>query len=296
MKNPNSFEKVAAGLSSRQRLFLEDPKWGIVPWLKHPASKTPQSEVLDILVIVPGILQDLSAIQASKQTSQLQSRHLQGRVEAQLLSLFKWRWLWHGRSNHEVQLEHPIETPSSSATRTLGRLQFSRLSVATEIMLYNTTLMWLLIILYQLNPTPVAVETIQASANNAMPADGIIARFPPDHPLWPPGTAVALREPALEICRTFEWITRHRDHSGETSELYLFAISMAMTVLQNVPKALPWIKTLLSHGTAKSGPGGSQFGIGFHLNLEAIETLGKGQAQDSLFTDADTDLFSEMQI
>lgn len=284
-----------AALNARQRLFLQDLKWRTVPWLQNAASKLPQSELLDILVTVPGILQDLSNLKASSRTSQSQCRCLRDRVEAQLLSLFKWRWLWHGRSGHEVRLEPLIETTCYPPTSPLGRLKFSWSVVATEVMLYNTTLMWLLAIFYQLNP-PNAIDTIQTCAIHAMPPDNIIAKFPLDHPLWPPGSAVTLREPMFEVCRTLEWITRHRDDSGEPLEVYLFPISMAMTVLRNIPSAMAWVKALLHSGpgSVKNGQGASQLGLGFNLNLEAVESLGTDQVP--LFIDADKELFSTMKI
>lgn len=290
-ENADLFEQAVTALIGRQRLFLEDEQWRTVPWLQDPSSKTPQSELLDILIVIPGILEDHSTLKVSRRTSQLQYQHLRSRAKAQLLLLFKWRWLWHRHSGHEVSLATCTNTSPNSTTESFGRLHFRRFVVASEAMLYNTTLMWLLALLHQLDPSG-AAPTIHAIANTAMLPDGIVARMYPDHPLRLPGEAVTLREPALEICRTFEWINRHQDDSVEPSYLYLYPVGMAMTALQDDPDALAWVKALLHASPTTSGyaSGTDQSGFGFYSSREAFVAPGTGRMQGSMFMDADTDL------
>ena len=44
---------------SKERSFLAEEKWLTVPWAKSKASKTAQSQLLDMLMPVPGILEEI---------------------------------------------------------------------------------------------------------------------------------------------------------------------------------------------------------------------------------------------
>lgn len=288
--------QIIAGLFGRQRLFLESEQWRTVPWLQHPTLKTPQSELLDILVVVPGILQDYESLDSSDVTSQTQLQELQARVGAQLILLYQWRWQWQIRCAHEVGADTSFPQSYPAATAPTFRLRFRRFVVASELMLYNAALMWLMALMFKINPNG-GSHAIQACATTAMPPPDIVASTS-FYPLWLPGGTASLREPALETCRIFEWVARHHDSSREPTYLYLFPIGMAMTALQDDPEAMTWIKALLnaSPATASYALGANQAGFGFYLSREAFAEPGIVQVQGDLFTAPDIELFGAMRI
>lgn len=267
-----------------------------MPWLQHPDFKTPQSELLDILIVVPGILQDFASLESSSFIDAAHLQEIQARVETQLILLYQWRWQWQFRSAREVGADVDFFQSYPSATQPTLRLRFRRFVVASELMLYNATLMWLVAMLFKLNPVS-AGNTIQACATTAMPQSDTVASTS-FYPLWPPGGTYSLREPALEICRTFEWVARHHDSSREPTYLYLFPVGMAMTALQDDAGAMVWIKALLqaSPATASYASGANQAGFGFYLSREAFAEPGIVQVQGDLFTAPDIELFSQLRI
>lgn len=55
----HSKQAIAACLSTK-RTFLADPSWITVPWSEKP--KSPKDELVDILVQIPGLLEDVEAL------------------------------------------------------------------------------------------------------------------------------------------------------------------------------------------------------------------------------------------
>ena len=198
------------------------------------------------------------------------------RVQTQLTKLYQWRWQWHARSRHEVCLE-------TFDTEPIHRLHFVRFVAASEIMLYNSILMWMLALVFKIDPIK-AAEHVETCAAASAPPTGPGERYASFAPLRRPGASVSLRDPAIEICRTFEWVTRHHDCSNEPTFLYLFPIGMAMTALQDDPASMSWIRTLLnvSPVTANYAQGENQAGFGFYLSREALLGTDRVQAEESL--------------
>lgn len=206
--------QVVAALARKRRLFLGDEQWRMVPWLRNPALKTQQSELLDILVVVPGILQDYTEMVQSISTKAVQVQGLLNRIRTKLSLLYSWRWKWQARFAHEIRADTDCELPGFNVAGELGRLHFDRLAVAAELMLYNTTLMWLMALLFKLRSSD-ATGDIEDCATAARPSNDVMSTVTSFHPLLGPGEAVTLREPALEICRAFEWVIRHHNDRTE---------------------------------------------------------------------------------
>ncbi|KAF4468718.1 Transcriptional regulatory moc3 [Fusarium albosuccineum] len=293
----NAFEAaratlLAASLYGKQRLFLEEKRWQTLPFALNPASKTPQSQLLDILVAVPGILQDYAALQPPTNSC----GDLLYKVESLLADLYRWRWAWQLRSGDQVELDgnntfqlngRAAETLGSIGTsRQYGRLRFGKFVLATEIMLYNATLMWLLALLWKMDPVG-ACERIEASAVAAAPS-GAGIKYVSFEPLRRPGASIAVRDPAMEICRTFEWVTRHHSRSKEAAFLYLFPMGMAMSVLEAEPEAKAWATSLLSKSpiTANYAQGQNPAGFGFYVTPEALHP-DTAKARHQLFSAQD---------
>ena len=292
----NAFEAaraimVVSALIGKQHLFLDAEQWRTVPWTRHETCKTPQSEMLDILVMIPGILHDHAIWDASLQSHHTSGHGLQERVKIQLVTLYRWRWQWQARFGNEVCLELIDPSPHTSNSRRSRRLCFGRFAAASEIMLYNATLMWLLALLHKMDPLGVA-QHIEACAAAAMPPNDGEAHTTSFQPLRRPGIAITIHDPAMEICRTFEWVTRHHKCSKEPTFLYLFPIGMAMTALQHDTENMGWIRALLniSPVTANYAGGENQAGFGFYLSHEAL------LAPDRVHAEKHSQLFSEQDL
>ncbi|KAH6961972.1 hypothetical protein BKA56DRAFT_598155 [Ilyonectria sp. MPI-CAGE-AT-0026] len=294
----NAFEAaratlLIAGLVGKQRLFFDDIKWRTVPWALNPASKTPQSELLDILVVVPGILQDHAASEKAAALEAFSHLDIAERVQEQLTILYQWRWRWQADSGDQVTADTGRTwQPNGAAvavlgsigtSRHLGRLRFGKFIAATEIMLYNAALMWLLALLWKTDPLG-AGQRIEACATAAMPEDEE-TRCRSFEPFRRPGASLTVRDPALEVCLAFEWVSRHHSRSKDPSFLYLFPVGMAMSVLDQEPEIKKWAQALLEKSpiTANYAQGDNPAGFGFYLTRQALDPE-EIQATQQLFS------------
>lgn len=293
----NAFEAARAtvlvtGLVGKQRLFFDDERWRTVPWALDPKSKTPQSEILDILVVVPGILQDHAAWEQSTAPDPASLQEIIKRVEKQLVALYEWRWRWQSTSGHHVGVDEAEKQPPNGpafaslgpigSSRKFGRLRFAKFVAATELMLYNAALMWLLALLWKLDPFG-AGPRIESCAVAATPQGSEAWEISFD-PLRRPGSSLTVRDPAMEVCRSFEWVSRHHQRSKEPTFLYLFPVGMAMNVLELEPEGKTWVKSLLDKNpiTANYAQGENPAGFGFYITSQSLNTE-KVQADEQIF-------------
>jgi hypothetical protein len=248
----------------------------MVPWLQDPESKSQQSKLLDILVIVPGILQDYTEAHALATPEPVQYRNLLQKVKIQLMLLYSWRWRWQARYAHEVQEDTNCVPPIFVTTGGLGRLHFRRFAAAVELMIYNATLTWLLALLFKLEPLG-ATKEIMACAAAARPKDEELSRIKSFQSLQRPGEAITLRGPALEICRAFDWVTRNHNDGTEQTHMYLFPVGTAMTALQGDHESLVFVRWLYalneSAGTASHAEGAHQAVFGFPSSRDAFADM-----------------------
>jgi hypothetical protein len=153
-------------------------------------------------------------------------------------------------------------------------------------MLYNATLMWLIALHWKIDPVSASTR-IQVCADAALP-DEPGTKYLSFEPLRRPGASVTVRDPAMEICRVFEWVTRHHCRSKEPTFLYLFPIGMAMSVLESEPETKAWVHSLLNISpiTANYAGGQNAAGFGFYVTPESLnpEIV---SAKDQLFSAQD---------
>jgi hypothetical protein len=278
---------------------LDDIRWQSVPWELNPDSKSAQSHLLDILVAVPGLLEENDRIEKEAgyhtldgfvdpsltMNSSLRRTKLCDCIVAQLGKLYRWRWDWQRKYSRHVSVDPSGREPGGRATKAPGsvgnlvRLHFDRPVHANDIMLYNSALMWLLALLWKLEPLQ-AKAIIEDCANRSTPRSSLstyscypTARSPtrplPDfveensqclsfEPLGRPGASVSIRDPAVEICLAYEWQSRNHDRcaaSGDQTCLYLFPIGMARSVLDREPELMTWIQSMLDASPITSGYG-----------------------------------------
>lgn len=297
---------------SKQRLFLAQEKWLTVPWATNKAYKTPQSELLDILMAVPGLLEEHAAMEDDPQpVSREAALKILRQVQAQLVALYTWRWRWQRSSGHSVSVDiiRDDESESSpegneclgsaSTSRRRRRLRFGRFNAAAEIMLYNAVIMWYMALLWKIDPLGAGqtIETCarQACANVNGNGDSSHESFAP---LRRPGGALSVVDPAMEICQVFEWVSRHHSRSREPTFLYMLPMGMAVAVLGEKARQdgdASWAMGLLdlSPITANYAKLSNPAGFGFYLTPESLNP-GEVQAQQRTFPEQDIASFNEL--
>ncbi|KAI2462898.1 hypothetical protein F4781DRAFT_418451 [Annulohypoxylon bovei var. microspora] len=206
-------------------------------------------------------------------------------ITQKLTALYCWRWRWQGRFGSEVATINDHNNVSQSDEETVkslnpiglsrwaNRLEFIRPDAAADVMLYNAVLMWLLALIWDLDPLHTD-KLIENCANQAR--DSVIGKnasvshdsFSFSDPkvklmsycsFWPlrrPGAAVSIRDPAIEICRVFEWQSRNHGTGDEANFIYMFPIGMAISVLDAEPNDRRWIHSLLDANVLTKGYGG----------------------------------------
>ena len=239
---------------TKTRTFLEQAEWLSEPWATcGETNKTAQNRLVDILVHIPGFLQDQA------QLEQVPSEHFRldliQRIEYQIAKAHNWRWQWE-EMNPDVAWEVEPETLSTEQILTQRRpirkvLLFSSFSKATELCLYNAVLLFLLGLLWTLKPpamdSPEAIRLSQSS-------------------LYMPGDVDSLVEPAVEICRAFEYQLLQVKHSHDSALFWLFPLGMASRALEDNFEYIAWIKDMLdaSQVTRGYGTSGNTYGFGLY--------------------------------
>src|ERR1700722_9522731 len=130
---------------TKTRTFLEQVEWLTEPWAAcGEMNKSAQNRLIDILVHIPGFLQDQAALEhAPSRRFQLD---LIQRIEYQIAKAHNWRWQWE-EMNPQVVWEVEPELLPADQVLTQHRpirkvLQFSSFSKATELCLYNAVLLF----------------------------------------------------------------------------------------------------------------------------------------------------------
>ncbi|KAI1384831.1 uncharacterized protein F4822DRAFT_374462 [Hypoxylon trugodes] len=306
----NAFEAARAtllvsSLLSRRRTFLENPCWHFVPYALDSSTKPQQSQLLDIFVTIPGFLEEESRINDSNSQSddesiglslildeQLDRRAaLGGCVAAQLEKLYRWRWNWQrkysqyvaiGRDEWQRDSLSPKSTDSIGSSRETSRLRFDRPIHSNDIMLYNAVLMWLMTLMWKLQPFQ-AASRIQCCARRAAASSASPPNSPGSsqsvsfEPLSWPGAFLSIRDPALEICRAFEWQCRHYEQHTAFSDqtcLLLLPLGMARCAFDGDSEYQDWIDNMLDSNPVTAGygrGGGSVVGFGSYITPRALD-------------------------
>ncbi|KAL7626454.1 hypothetical protein AAE478_003226 [Parahypoxylon ruwenzoriense] len=319
----NAFEAaratlVIASLFSRRRTFLEDVRWQDIPWALDPSAKPPQSHLLDIFAVIPGLLEDDSHLDDESfspehdfpDPSLISDEHLArrtnlcSRIAVQLEKLYRWRFDWQKRYGQYITTDASQARPndvifkargSISDSRNLGRLQFARFVYANDIALYNAALMWLMALIWKLEPLRAASIIKGCAQRAAGPLRPPLSPVPPAlisnnisfDPLHRPGSSFSIRDPAMEICRIFDWQCRHYKQNSSSDDqtcLYLFPLGMARGVLNTDSDMQKWINEMLDSNPITTGydsNGRGVVGFNSYVTKQALH-LNIGRAEDSV--------------
>lgn len=167
-------------INERKRTFLEKKEWMTIPWSKHPETKTPGHEVLDVLCPVPGLLEDFHRLEgAGFEVVELKEKcvPLWQKTKELLTKLFRWRWQWEAASGgpvaHEVLVDPKISWTVDEDLKPLFPtvLYFKSLANADELSGYNAAVAILISCghLFNLGTSPLAEMAYSSLPLDEMP-------------------------------------------------------------------------------------------------------------------------------
>ncbi|KAK5231757.1 hypothetical protein LTR47_007160 [Exophiala xenobiotica] len=277
---------ITIGLITKTRSFLEQSVWIDEPWsVCGQENKSSQNQLVDILAYVPGFLEDQARLdeQWPRPSTSEGFRFrldLVQRIEYQVARLYNWRWHWEEINPHSVWEVDPEIMPSHHffaahrPRRIRNTLIFSSFSKAIEISLYNAVLLCLLGLLWSLQ-TPIDDDgnDDEDSPSSSSPLQELLSQTTSTStPLHLPGTVDSLIEPAIEICRAFEFQllnVKNTSTSTSTALFWLFPLGLASKVLEDnaTREYMAWIKDMLDSSQITRGygtTGQNTAGFGFY--------------------------------
>lgn len=270
---------ITVGLLRKQRLFLEDQRWQTVPWALQSGSKSNQDQLVDVLVKVPGFLQDQQTCRSTGNVAAKQK--LIEDVLKQLRLLFQWRWKWEayrlGVAREEDRFGASFSTIVPLPKEVERLLTFMSFGDGVEIALYDAVLLCLQGLLYSELDGNIALQEIQRVALETR----VHHRVSSDSGLVQPDVSkISLRATAIEIVRTFEYELLHIHQSeGVPTLFWLFPLGLAGKILQDDAHMTRWIQALLdtSEVTRGYGRGDNAFGFGFYELPKVVELSEEGR-------------------
>ena len=178
----------------------------------------------DIMADFAGFCDDRLAMDAASRRGE-DITPLQDALEANLINSFRhlvrWRWQW-DIDNPDAAFENPVHASTSFSIDSEGPLfnsllYFTSLEPATELVLYNTTLL-MFVHFYQ----DITKESISGPAMSIWPEP---TRPQPTNPLLLPSESLSMHEIALETCRSVEFHLQGT-HASSGSFSLMFPLRM----------------------------------------------------------------------
>lgn len=249
-----AFESARAPLAishliARQPLFLSQPQWKTVPWALDPPSKNQQNLLTDILVNIPGYLAEDLKLQ--QHNDAIANNALLEKVKESLYTLYCWRYTWEILFPNAAWETIPIV--EAAKPRVVPRkLHFATHERAADILLYNAIHMWLIGLILRLDYNPFPLLTLSATAHSAALATSF-ATTSPYNPLHLPTSVHSLRDPAIEICRAFEFQMEKPESNRDSNVFFLFPLGIAWPVLEEEADFRDWMRDMLDKTSVTSG-------------------------------------------
>ncbi|KAK9320285.1 hypothetical protein V1517DRAFT_329822 [Lipomyces orientalis] len=254
---------VTVGLISKTRTFLEQDAWLTKPWSAIGGAvnnKNAQNQLVDILVYIPGFLQDQA--QLERWPSEHLKLDLIQRIEHQIARIYDWRRRWDQVNCNTMWEIDPKFDPSYhhlSPTRA-GRkvMLFSSFTTATEIALYNAVILCLFSLLFTFKPCE---------------SDLPLPIAPSQTPLFLHSEVSSLIELAVEICHAFEFQLANVHRSHDSTLFWLFPIEIASNILEDDAEYISWIRAMLSTSQVTRGYGTGQKTYGLNFEFAKIARM-----------------------
>jgi hypothetical protein len=235
--------QICQAFAQRRRTFLESEEWKSLPF--EPRPKQSSDFLLDILVDIPGILEDLGHLQnGDSQSTRDQLAHKVGFL---MDCLVYWRLQWkqlkpRGTSqvNRQMRPYIAFDTPEDRIGWLLDNpLEFETPEQATEILTYNAALLCLM----QLG------DMLQTEGSKKDLLSGSVL----DHVLdvsWNRSQSNLLTpteikffcQPAIEALRTLPYLRRYWITNGNTDVAIQAPVGIVYCAVRRQPRLMELVK------------------------------------------------------
>lgn len=172
--------------------------WKQAPFTLASSFKTPSDYLVDYMADLAALFNDVK--RTRQMTQENLDTGLEYRARAILHQLFSWRWWWQARNLNSV---FEIESQNTTAFDTV--LRFINPQLMYEIWLCDALLILLLGML-----SPSGTQDGFAALTSA---------------LWTPCETSSVRQPAIEICRSFEY---HLQNLSAPAPVHQWALPLAL--------------------------------------------------------------------
>ncbi|KAH7309702.1 hypothetical protein B0I35DRAFT_440482 [Stachybotrys elegans] len=126
--------------AQHKHTFLESKEWQTIPF--GTSLKLDSDHLLDILVEIPGIVEDLETQHGDSGMGRDLLAHKVGLLMERLKL---WRFSWNGQSSTPSLLEHNLESHGGSITSLLNSpIEFDSPEQASDIFMYNAMMLFLM--------------------------------------------------------------------------------------------------------------------------------------------------------
>jgi hypothetical protein len=219
---------------------LEREEWKTIPWEDDPESRTSKDRLTDILVDIPGLVEDCDNVFILEQKQSGPAISQRARITQKtgelMARLIEWR-LGFEREFPNCCYEVNTDPGTSLSVDAKGVLfptilHYRSLSEAADIMLYDSSLLMLL-------------NINQFTTGQAFVFDTKVTEtVQRTNPLYLPGETSSFREIALEICRSIEYHMLPI-HSNAGSFFTLFPARVAYFAMSRTSREAVWIESIL---------------------------------------------------
>ncbi|KAK5724410.1 hypothetical protein LTR15_004455 [Elasticomyces elasticus] len=258
---------ITISLVTQKRSFLEEERWRVLPWARQREMKSNQDTLVDIMSILPGLLEDWATLQeGAPDSAEADMRPFCLRVQSGLQALFMWRHTWDA-AHPQAAWERPRSTSTTPSRNTYppdarNMLFYETFSLAVEHTLYNALLICMLSLLHLAAAPEDVREYMQSAFTNSIGTHQPVDPRLQVSPLLFPGETWDLHGPAVEIALAFEYELANIKHRSESALFWLFPLGLAYKVLEHDIEFRIWIQEMLdvSQGLRNYGRRGN---VGF---------------------------------
>ena len=198
--------QIVRAWQTHQRTFLEQESWRAILYTDEPTSQASLNRILDILAILPGLLEDTDQFKGTEtaisSASQSQGLSFRKRLVEVLRELFLWRWDWE-RIHPKVASEIPVDPRYSMTVDENGIplyqtiLSYCGILQCGQLLLYNAALFRVLELASDWEVHNAPLLTLASLSKRERPLCS--------NPLALPHEALSAAEAVSEICRSIEY-------------------------------------------------------------------------------------------
>lgn len=170
---------------------------------------------------------------------------LKVRINGLMSRLEDWRWVWDA-ANRDAVREVPSKTSPSGIQHPIFQaltstvLHFDSVTLVGDILIYNTALLWLMrlqSVLFSMAMEPSNDDDIKWIQTATMQH--------PSQPLLLPGEARFFLQPAIETCRSMEYLIANLMTSQDVILGLLMPVAVAYSFIKEDEMLTAWLRAML---------------------------------------------------